>query len=271
MLAQGHRFRLITNDAATLSARYAALQVPVPDLIEHRFTLAVPPIPFRAAHRKLELFGAFAGGGFGDCPALIDIDTVLLRPWPIALMPGELQVYDISDDLAPDGDRRFASDIAAVLGRTVADPRWWGGEFIAGNPAAFARLAAAVEQLWPAYLGVVDRLDHVGDEAVTTAALTRLREQGLPLRDIGGVGVRRWWSARTIVRPRASLREAMETALLHLPSDKPFLARYADAKVPLAAFPRMYRRHVARKLPTRHLVRLAEQLTGRPTKHVPRL
>lgn len=248
-----------------------ALGVPSPTLVQRGFALDVPRISFRAAHRKLELFRAFAEGGFGAWPALIDIDTLLLRPWPIPPAPGELLVYDISDDLAPDGDPRFVADIAAVLGRPVENPRWWGGEFIAGDPPAFARLADAVDALWPSYLAVVDQLDHVGDEAVTSAALTLLREAGAPLRDIGGAGVRRWWSARTIVRPRATLREASKAALLHLPADKPFLARYADPATPFARFVPAYRRHVAARLPARHLLRLAERLTGRPSKYVPRL
>lgn len=242
------------------------MRIPPPTLVEHRFVRDVPAIPFRAAHRKLELLRAFAGGGFGAWPALIDIDTLLLRPWPFTPAAGVLQVYETTADSAAAG---IAADLATVLGEPVARPRWWGGEFVAGDPEAFGQLADAVERLWPRYLAVVDRLHHVGDETVTAAALTALA--GVPLVDVGGAGVRRWWSARTVVRPRTTFREASGAALLHLPADKPFLARYADQALPLDGFTATYRAHVAAKLPLRRLASLAERLAGRPAKHVPRL
>ena len=271
LAAHGLRFRLITNEVATLAGRYAALRIPAPELVEHRFVLDVPPIPFRAAHRKLELFRAFSEGRFGPAAALVDIDAVLLRPWPFALQPGVLQTYDITADVAPADTTRMVHDLRATLGREPAAPRWWGGEFIAGDAQAFAPLAAAVERLWPRYLETVHVLRHVGDETVTSAALAELVEAGFAPQDVGGVGVKRWWSSRTNLRPRASLAEAESAALLHLPADKPFLARFADPATPMAEFRPAYRRQLARKLPQRHLASLAERLIGRPAKHVPRL
>lgn len=243
-----------------LRARYAALGVPAPELVEHRFALEVPPIPFRAAHRKLELFAAFADGAFGPAVALIDIDTLLLSPWPFAIEPGVLQAYDLTAQTPANSLRQ---DLAWA---GVPGDRWWGGEFLAGDPAAFRPLADAVERLWNPYLAAVPGLRHVGDETVTTAALA-----GLPVRDVGGAGVQRWWSARTEIRQRATLREALTAALLHLPADKTLLGRYADPALPLAGFPAAYRRHLAAKLPLRHVATLAERVLGRTAKHMPRL
>lgn len=261
MTAQGYEFRLITNADDLLRARFAALGVPSPELVKHHFTRVIPPMPFRAAHRKLELFAAFATGAFGPAVALIDIDTLLLRGWPFAIEPGALLGYDIGPHTTP---AVIANDLswAGVAGTT----RWWGGEFLAGDAAAFRPLAKAVERLWPRYLAAVPTLCHVGDETMTTAALA-----ALTVRDVGGEGVQRWWSSRTKVRQQASSREALTAALVHLPADKAILGRYADPAVSLDGFPSAYRRHVAAKLPVRLLAGVADRLRGRPIQYLPRL
>lgn len=269
----GHAFRLITNERARLAARFAALNLAVPQMVEHRFTLDVPPMPFRSAHHKLELFRAFADGGFGETLALIDIDMLMLRPLPLpAIAPATLYGYDITAQVLPEFSAdRVARDIAMVAGRPSASPQWWGGEFLLGDRAAFRSLADAVEACWPRYLAARDMLHHHGDEMVTNAALSLLADAGHVPVDLGGAGVQRWWSARTRFRQHATLVDALTTALIHLPADKPLLGRFADATRPLAAFPRACRRHIRRKLALRHLLSLAERLTAKRRKHVARL
>lgn len=272
VVAQGLAFRLITNDIATLSARYHAMRLPAPIMVEHDFTLVVPPIPFRSAHHKLELFRAFATGRFGPVPALIDIDTILLRPLLVGIDPGVLYGYDITDQVAPAyGSDRLARDVTAVAGFTPGVTRWWGGEFLLGDCQAFGALADAVDALWPRYLGAVEQLHHLGDEMVTTAAIALLEQAGHRVADLGGAGVQRWWSARTRAPQATTLRQALTTALLHLPADKPLLAGYADPAHALAGFARRYRAHVRSKLPLRRLLSLGEQLLRRPRRFVPRL
>lgn len=267
--AQGHPFTLVTNDAGALAARFAALGLPAPALVEWRFALDVPAVPFRAAHRKLELFRAFAGGGFGSMPALVDLDAVLLRPLT-APPPDVIGGYHITDQVVPAyGAATVARDLAAVAGFTPAWPRWWGGEFAIGTPAAFSRLADAVAACWPRYLAALDGLHHHGDEIVTSAALALLAREGVG--PVNMAGIKRWWSNRTQAPPTTTLRAALDATLLHLPADKPFLARFADPARDLAGLPAAYRRHVAIRWPAHRLLAWGARATGRPRRFAPRL
>lgn len=269
--AQGFAFALITNDAAALKARYVALAIAAPTIVEHRLALDVPPIAFRSAHHKLELFRAFASGAFGPAPALIDIDALLLRPLPLARVePASLYAYDITAQVAPGyASGALARDLRTVAGFDVAE-RWWGGEFILGDVAAFAALANAVDACWPRYLAAHASLRHHGDEMVTSAALGLLARAGRPIIDLGG-GVQRWWSNRTAAPPAATLRQALGAALLHLPADKPFLALYADQDRAIDGFANAYRRHVRVRWPVHKLFALAAGLSGRSRRFAPRL
>ena len=272
VVVTGASFTLVTNDAATLTRRYAALGVRAPAMVEHRFTLAVPAIPFRSAHHKLELYRAFASGAFGPAPVLIDIDTVMLRPLPATLFePGTLYGYDITQRGAPPyGTAAQAGDLRAIAGVDGIAPRWWGGEFIAGEAAAFGPLADAVDRCWPRYLAAVDRLHHIGDEAVTSAAIGLLARDGRPIVDLGGT-IRRWWSNRTTAPQIATMRDTMAAAIAHLPADKPLLARFATPDKNLATFADAYGRHVRARLPAHRLLALVASLRGDPRHHVPRL
>lgn len=268
----GARFRLITNAADVLAARFSACGLTAPALAEHAFAWAIPPLPFRAAHRKLELFGAFADGRYGARPALIDLDTVLLRPLDeLPFAPGVLYGYDLTAQVVPAyGAGRLLADLAQVGGVAVAAPRWWGGEFVAGDPAAFAALADGVGRCWAAYLAAAPTLHHLGDEMVTSAALARLAARGAETVDLGG-GVQRWWSNRTLAPQSVPLNKALGAALLHLPADKPFLARFADPARDLLTFPAAYRRHVRARWPAHRLLAAIAPLRADPRRYAPPL
>jgi hypothetical protein len=168
---------------------------------------------------------------------------VLQRPLDL---PDALSVYDITDQVAPAyGADRILSDLEVVSGLKIAEPHWYGGEFIAGPSEAFASLQKAIEECLPRYVPLIPELHHVGDEMVVSAAIHVARRGGLKVENVGVSGhIVRWWSAATLHRQRG-LREIISASLLHLPADKSFLARDSGRQAGTQSFlddyVRMYR------------------------------
>jgi hypothetical protein len=266
-------FTLVTNRAASVGRVLAAHGLSDElALREQAFQLELPAdLPFRSAHHKLELLGSFARGELGDLVALLDLDCVVLRRFAISA-DAAVTAYDISDQVLPAyGERRVAADLSRLLGRDCGQPRWFGGEFIAGTPAAFARLVGEIGALWPRYLDGLDRFHHIGDEMLLSAACLSLRERGGAVRDAGSDGVvARWWSGRTLA-PLAPLSEAERRAVLHLPADKAYLARRAREPFERDPFLRRFRRHAGRERQVAMLKILVDGLRGRARQHAPRL
>lgn len=272
--AAGGSFALVTNDVGRLDARRAALGLGDLEVIGHSFHWPVPKgIAFYSAHFKLELIEAFATGAFGDLVGLIDVDTVLQKPLDLpGVETGALAAYDITRiECASYGEAVIRGDIETVAGRRIADPRWYGGEFILGAPQAFAALVREIKICWPQYVAALGRLNHTGDEMAVSAALNRAREGGLAIvnADCPG-GVVRWWTARTNA-PFPPFCEIAGRSLLHLPADKEFLAAYPRVNFDAGAFVAAYRRYAGPKLRSRRLANWAQRLLGRERKFVARL
>lgn len=226
--AAGMAYRLITNDPDRL-ARIAAT-LPGGDALAvapFTFSLDVPDgIAFHSAHFKLEVLTAFGTGAFGSHCALVDIDAVLLRP--LALPDADaLYFYDISEQMfGHEIPAAARATLATVAGDAVVNPRWFGGEFVAGPAALFKALGEEIAQAWPRYAAQAQAqgLWHTSDETVLSVAANRMIQQGLPVKDAGSAGlVARWWSLRT-TNPMRRWSEASEAAVLHLPACKNFLA-----------------------------------------------
>jgi len=264
----GHTFRLITNNGSWVEDRLRQMKLGQINLVEHRFSLAVPPdLPFWAAHFKLELYRAFGSGQFGEYLGLIDIDTILISPIKFPkLGPDTILLYDITDQMVEEfGYEKIRFGLESVSGRTLPEWRWFGGEFLFGHVNSFERLAAAIFQLWPSYINNAHHLHHVGDEVLLAAAVPKT---DLKVLDAGKLGViTRWWTARTSFE-QIPFDLAAKRMILHLPSDKDFLAESArdqfDPKIFIARFRQMARS----KLFWRRLFSFAELLLGRRQKYV---
>lgn len=263
----GEAFALITNDAALVRARLADLGCASIEVIEMAFQALVPKeARFYAAHFKLDVLRAFAAGALGARVGLVDIDCLLLRP---PVLSDALSVYDISDQVYPDyGIERVRSDLERVAGLSIAVPRWFGGEFIAGPAGSFRVLMEAVDACLPRYVAGLGDLHHVGDEMVVSAAIHRAVRGGLEIDDIGRTSqIVRWWSGRTHHR-QVPFSAAKAYAVLHLPSDKLFLAaqsgRPANTLRLLNDYERMFRR---KRWPLR-LSYLRDRLLGRRPRRV---
>ena len=269
--AVGMNFALITNDVPTLEAVLEAEGLAgALTLRAHDFTLAVPRgIPFYSAHFKLDVLKAFATGAFGDLVALLDIDTIFQAP--LALAADALTAYDISDAVFPAyGFETIRRDLELLTAAPIT-PRWYGGEFIAGPPAAFAALAREIDEIWPRYCAALGTLHHTGDEAVVSAALCRLAAAGVPIHEAGAAGlITRYWSVRTLSK-MPPLAQVSQAAILHLPADKHWLSALADALPAPAQILPLLARHVARQRPREILKQIVNLARGRPMQNLPRL
>jgi hypothetical protein len=266
---QGTAFKVITNDRDLLTARLARLDIPDLEIVEHQFTLAVPPrIPFFSAHFKLELYDAFGSGNYGDYVALIDIDTLLLRPLPHS---EDLAAYDISDQVFPRYGRDVViRDLEIVAGQQLANGRWYGGEFLMGSATQFAKLAALIHLCWPRYVENIRTAHHLGDEMVLSAALN-LYAMEHALADYGiQNNVTRWWSSRTF-NQQAPFSRAVTAALLHLPADKVFMSRANLGHFTNQPTLDAYQKYVRRKLMVRSIIPTLRLFNSDSKKFLPTL
>jgi hypothetical protein len=271
--AFGGNFALITNAAYFLRDRCKALGIDL-EIIDHVFKRSVPTgIRFYSAHFKLDIIEAFSTGRFGEPLALVDVDTVFLKPLILpASLGNHIIAYDITNiDVEPYEMQRVHAELELVAGQPLRDARWYGGEFLMGNASTFKVLSEKIQQCWPNYVEALGSLRHVGDETVVSAAINLAVETGLPLANADSVGgVARWWTSRTRV-PMPSFKEIEDRSLLHLPADKIFLASYPRCSFNGPRFVATYRKYAARKLLVRSVVTSLSKFFGDDSRFVARL
>lgn len=194
------------------------------------FTLAVPDaVRFRSAHFKLEAMTHFGSGDFGDLVLLLDADMLALREVRLQIPQSPFLIgYPLR---AESRDPQLLRSKAILLdGRADVTERWWGGEFLIGDPAGFRAISPAIDEVYARYRDRFRRCHHQGDEMVMNAALdlsqaiTSAAPSPLTLSAAGGAEiVSRWWSVRTR-DPGEPLTSALTKPLIHLPADKGSLA-----------------------------------------------
>ncbi|RDE06303.1 hypothetical protein DVW87_00800 [Sphingomonas aracearum] len=254
--AAGLRAVVVTNAAQRVATEFAELGLQDANIVERAFELpADRTIPHRAAHAKLALMRDLAASGEDALMAILDLDAVMLRAPHLgeALTPGRLACFDITPAMFAESGGRCENDVRRISNDQVRVPRWFGGEMVVGDAAAFRSLVEMIDLVEPRYWAEHAGLYHSGDEAPVSTALNLLRERGHHHLDLGeGRHLARWWSTW---RPFAqqSLSEAGRACVLHLPADKAFLAGEAGHAFVPSRFLRRYRRHVARRLAVRRL------------------
>lgn len=224
----GYDFTLLTNDTKSIAAASKRMGISIP-VEEIQCATKVPTgTRFYSAHFKLDAFKYFA------CKAdqylvLCDLDMICTRKAPINfknIVDGKIPIYyDISNQVIPVyGAEVIAKDLCRLT-NAPSEARWSGGELIGGPPSFFAELSKIVDELWPRYLGSIDNLHHVGDEAFVSAALETMRRNGIYTAEAGSLGiVARYWNCST-QHPQHRFAQIKDSFLLHLPRDKRFLAR----------------------------------------------
>ena len=229
---QGFSFTLITNKKEILDNKLACLNQSL-EIIEIDFDDRLPTnTRFYSAHFKVDVFRYFSTikNDENKYFILCDLDMVCLKPMPLSLenvikqsMP---MVFDISDQVIPAyGCETIIADIGYV-GNFINEGRWIGGEFIGGDKYFFEELYEVIQKLYPNYLMNLERMHHVGDEALVSAAIDILRAKGKYIVDAGSLGlVDRYWNTST-KHHQKPIDYYYTMMFLHLPSDKKIMANF---------------------------------------------
>lgn len=267
------KFSLLTNNRAAIkdciltpgdSSHLKIIEIP--------FITKVPSgIRFYSAHYKLDAFRYMAS--LSNCySALCDLDMICINDIPPCLhhiVSAKIPLcYDISDQVIPTyGSDVIIKDLSTING-VKSEGRWSGGEFISGTSTFFGKLVREIDGLYNKYISNIGSLHHVGDEAFTSAALEKLRRQGVYIGDAGTLGiVGRYWNSN-VLHPQKPFNYFKNCFLLHLPSDKKFLSSLAkrdmDDLCEIKIIYAKYRNSVSQKMSrgTRLIIRVLQNIVA---------
>lgn len=233
---QGFRFTLLTNNRADIEALLEELDISI-EIEEVNFSRKISSgIRFYSAHFKLDLYRFFSDMS-GTYSILCDLDMVCLASMSEVFKENIRRnvplVYNITDQVCYDYGKNVAFEDLTKISGEGSSGHWYGGEFIGGDSVFFGQLADTVDDVFPNYLKVIDEVNHVGDEAVTSVALEKLKNRGVNISDAGKIcGVGRYWNCARLLVFQHSFRYYRECFLVHLPADKDFLAKvkYNDSE-----------------------------------------
>ena len=233
----GIRFILLTNKKEELCDELKSLDCSNSLNVEYIDfkTKVLNGIKFYAAHFKFDVFSYLAALKNEQYVGLIDLDMIALGEMPECLkniIQEKIPIcYDISDQVIPAYGHNVIIRDMQKLSPNIFEGRWSGGEFIMGTPDFFASLDFEIRKTYERYIEVAEGLHHQGDEMLTSVALEKLRRNGKYIADAGTIGiVGRFWSMPTL-HEQKSFRYFENCFLLHLPSDKKFLAELTPKQV----------------------------------------
>jgi hypothetical protein len=273
LVGKGFKFVLLTNQKQRVFAILDSLDRSL-DVEEIPFLTKVPTgARFYSAHHKIDCFRYFATLK-NTYALLIDLDMVCLNQLPLSLKQnieaGFLISYDISDQVIPaHGAHRIRGDLELIHGMK-SEGRWYGGEFIGAPPQLYKKLVDAIDSIYLNYVRNIALLHHVGQEPFTSAAIEVLKLEAVQIVDAGSLGiVGRYWNART-KHPQKPLKYFLGSFLLHVPSDKRFLAKLShNSPMEAGKFIGLYRSHQRRsylfKRPAIRIRDLIRRLSSRAT------
>ncbi|MBP0588553.1 response regulator receiver protein [Paraburkholderia sp. LEh10] len=219
-----------------------------PTVIPLASSLELPEgTPFYGAHFKLDLLEQMAQTlPEGKLLLLLDTDVIAQHGLDMDLLrrchASGVGAFDISDqEFFAYGASRVIADLERVAGRSLGNPRWFGGEFLLASREFIDRLVPVARACFDRYRAVIGELHHQGDEAFVSAALNILSDEGQRIIDVGEYrAIGRHWSGNT----HRDLRWFRHCALLHLPDCKTLLGREARQRTFSGA--RVWRRIVVR-------------------------
>jgi hypothetical protein len=277
LMYNDQNLKIISNNPDLLNEKLRYFSRPE-IAIEIPFLFKVPKdINYYSAHFKLDVIREFAKGNLGERVALVDSDAVMLRPFPSNLEWSSKSIftYDLTEMVAGEfGDKHVSKDVELLTGSHIENARWFGGEFIAGTPAAFAILSKRIDQVWKTYSQLYKSTNHQGDEMVVTAALDTLSQEKLiDIIDIGDNGkqwIGRWFSGRATFIQK-NLRYYLQFAMIHLPSDKQFLADISNEGFSPSSFLNKYISNSRKKVLKRRIYTLLRRPFETKKYYVPKI
>lgn len=223
---------IMTNAPALVEKRLESLPPEKrPAVTKLTATIELPKnTPFYAAHFKLDLMDQLSDALPADTMMLLlDADMVAWLPLDHTLIErcaeAGLGVYDISDQVFPAyGSERVVADLEIVADGRLANPRWYGGEFMLATPASLRRLVPRARASYARYLDESERLRHHGDEAFISAALNTLVDEGQTVVEVGAYqAVGRHWPGNNY----RDFRWFCCCSFIHLPGGKYLLEKEA--------------------------------------------
>lgn len=270
---QGISFTLLTNKKNTLEE---IVQRKTEDLQikEILFVTEVPrKIKFYSAHFKLDVF-RYLSSLSDDYVGLCDLDMVCINKLPHGFLNNIKRktpmYYDISSQVIPAyGYEVIIQSLKSIHG-IESEGRWSGGEFISGSPLFFLTLTEEIDRLFDNYVSNIDKLHHVGDEAIVSAALEIIRLRGIYIADAGTLGiVGRFWNIKCL-HPQKPFEYFSQCFLLHLPSDKRFFTSLASKdRMHISEFKKCYENHMKLTETTSRLKKIVKRLAiNIPTRRV---
>lgn len=238
---------VLTNDKKFLNSLNADAY-PI-EIIELKFISQFPSgLKFYSAHYKLEVFEYLASIN-ETYIALVDSDMLCMNKIPAAFQQCIEQkiplYYDITDQVMPAyGAEKVISDKERISGKK-SNGLWAGGEFIAGPPTFFKQLSKEIDSIKANYFQQASSFHHQGDEVLTSVAIESLKTSGaVQMQDAGILDiVGRYWSYVPLHQQK-SIDAHANLFLLHLPSDKKFIAKLQPGELAGASFFKKYKRHV---------------------------
>lgn len=233
---------ILTNNAGLIQEilegiNYRDLSVETID-----FGMNVPKgIPFYSAHFKIDAFRYFANRPDDEYSLLFDNDVVSLKKVPDTF-------WEIVNNRVPmcyhlivnDCDRMMAD--CREIDSQIPVIQWTGGEFWGGINEFYKQLYnKCVESSHSYFAHLREGLYHIGDEALTSLAISKMRRDGLFIYDIRTLGILyRYWG----MHEKKKLKD-FDPVFAHLPADKVWIAdRNLDEEFDVRRFIKRYNRHM---------------------------
>jgi hypothetical protein len=223
----GQKLIVLTNEPDIIIG-----QEPNLDVQKVMFKLNVPHnIKFFSAHHKIDILKYLSR--YGDAYSiLLDNDMVCINDisenMRNIINKNIPMYYDITDQCYPAyGRAQIINDKTLLMG-SESIGNWAGGEFIGGSRLFFEKIYGYCIKYWDNYTSNFTKFHHQGDEMLVSCAIEQYLLNGQSIIDIGTMGcVGRYWSVKTlhIGKPFEAL---LDNFLLHLPSDKEYLATYKE-------------------------------------------
>jgi hypothetical protein len=232
---KGVEFALLTNNKPLLeqcmrdTRKGCSLEI-----IDIPFSINVPSgINFFSAHYKIDALRYLATLEHSYY-ALCDLDVICINAFPASLRniikAGIPLCYDISDQVI----QAYGHDVIirdlSTINKIESEGRWCGGEFIAGTPEFFNDLVSEIDIIYNAYITNIHTLHHVGDEAVVSSAIEKMKRKGVYIADAGCIFiVGRFWNA-SVLHSQKPFAYYKRCFLLHLPADKKYISDWAQSE-----------------------------------------
>lgn len=220
------------------------------DFLQYKEHKTLPrDIGFYAAHHKIFLFKYISKFPFSDYMIFIDLDVIAINEPPISLMKIiEDKIpcaYNITDQCVPAyGEEKIIDDLKTVSNENNYGI-WYGGEFLGGSPTFFEKIADSSLMYFSSYIKNRQHVHHNGDEFLINISLEEYSKK-YRIIDAGALSlIGRYWSCPTKHIQRPLKYYTANCFLLHLPSDKNFLARHNQTSS--ESFKKNYRNHVILK------------------------